>query len=139
MLPPSRFARFGPPAALLTLGGALALMLVGLFVGSAQHAASGCWRSASGRSAVFIGVALLRAAARAAAGRGARAGPRRGSRGVAGRLARANAMRNPTRTASTAAALMIGLALVTFVAVLGGRAEVDLRKRGQRDLRAPTT
>src|SRR5439155_6838679 len=39
--------------------------------------------------------------------------------GAAGSLARDNAMRNPGRTASTAAALMIGLALVTFVAVLG--------------------
>jgi len=39
--------------------------------------------------------------------------------GVAGRLARDNAMRNPSRTASTAAALMIGLTLVTFVATLG--------------------
>src|SRR5262249_13561996 len=38
--------------------------------------------------------------------------------GVAGSLARANAVRNPGRTASTAAALMIGLALVTTVAVL---------------------
>ncbi len=33
-------------------------------------------------------------------------------------LARGNAMRNPQRTASTASALMIGLALVTLVAVL---------------------
>jgi putative ABC transport system permease protein len=39
--------------------------------------------------------------------------------GVAGRLARENATRNPSRTAATAAALMIGLALVTFVAVFG--------------------
>jgi putative ABC transport system permease protein len=38
--------------------------------------------------------------------------------GVAGSLARDNARRNPQRTASTAAALMIGLALVTLVAVL---------------------
>jgi putative ABC transport system permease protein len=37
----------------------------------------------------------------------------------AGELARRNAMRNPGRTASTAAALMIGVALVTFVTVLG--------------------
>jgi putative ABC transport system permease protein len=37
---------------------------------------------------------------------------------VANRLAAGNALRNPARTASTAAALMIGLALVTFVAVL---------------------
>ncbi|MEN3339270.1 MAG: putative transport system permease protein, partial [Acidobacteriota bacterium] len=39
--------------------------------------------------------------------------------GLAGTLARENAMRNPSRTASTASALMIGLALITFVAVLG--------------------
>ncbi len=38
--------------------------------------------------------------------------------GAAGVLARENARRNPQRTASTAAALMIGLALVTFVATL---------------------
>ena len=39
--------------------------------------------------------------------------------GPAGRLARQNALRNPARTAATAATLMIGLTLVTFVAVLG--------------------
>jgi putative ABC transport system permease protein len=39
--------------------------------------------------------------------------------GAAGRLARDNSVRNPARTALTASALMIGLALVTFVAVLG--------------------
>ena len=39
--------------------------------------------------------------------------------GTAGGLARQNAMRNPSRTASTAGALMIGLAVITFVAVVG--------------------
>jgi len=39
--------------------------------------------------------------------------------GSAGVLARRNAMRNPGRTAATAAALMIGIALVAFSAVLG--------------------
>jgi putative ABC transport system permease protein len=37
--------------------------------------------------------------------------------GLAGRLGRANAMRNPSRTAQTAAALTIGVALVTAVTV----------------------
>ena len=37
--------------------------------------------------------------------------------GAAGRLARENSMRNPVRTARTAAALMIGLALISFVAM----------------------
>jgi putative ABC transport system permease protein len=45
--------------------------------------------------------------------------PGRRTGGVAGELASANAIRNPSRTASTAAALMIGLTLVTVVAVLG--------------------
>jgi putative ABC transport system permease protein len=39
--------------------------------------------------------------------------------GPPGRLARENAMRSPRRTAQTAAALMIGLALVSTIAVLG--------------------
>jgi putative ABC transport system permease protein len=45
--------------------------------------------------------------------------PSRRFGGAAGTLASENAVRNPQRTASTAAALMIGLALVSFVAVLG--------------------
>jgi putative ABC transport system permease protein len=39
--------------------------------------------------------------------------------GIPGRLGRENSMRNPRRTAQTAAALMIGLALVSTIAVLG--------------------
>jgi putative ABC transport system permease protein len=48
-------------------------------------------------------------------------------RGITGRLARENAIRQPGRTMVTAAALMIGLALVTFVAVLadGTKASID--------------
>jgi putative ABC transport system permease protein len=38
-------------------------------------------------------------------------------RGLTGQLARENTIRNPARTAVTASALMIGIALVTFVAV----------------------
>jgi putative ABC transport system permease protein len=45
--------------------------------------------------------------------------PSRRFGGAAGSLASQNAVRNPQRTASTAAALMIGLALVSFVSVLG--------------------
>jgi putative ABC transport system permease protein len=45
--------------------------------------------------------------------------PARRAGGVAGELAVANSVRNPGRTASTATALMIGLTLVTVVAVLG--------------------
>ncbi len=69
-----------------------------------------------GAATVFIGVALLsprlvRPMA-SVVGR-----PLETTRGVAGRLARENTTRNPGRTATTAAALMIGLALVSFVTV----------------------
>ena len=75
-------------------------------------------RSAPARSAVPRRRACSR---RASSGRSPRssAGPPERLGGSAGALARANAVRNPGRTASTAAALMIGLALVTFVATLG--------------------
>ena len=68
--------------------------------------------SASRRSLVFIGVAMLEPADRAPGLAVSSAGSRRGSAGMSGVLARENAMRNPRRTATTAAALMIGLALV---------------------------
>lgn len=50
------------------------------------------------------------------------------SRGLAGRLGRQNSLRNPRRTASTAAALMIGLALVATVGVLGSSLKDSIRK-----------
>jgi putative ABC transport system permease protein len=47
--------------------------------------------------------------------------------GISGRLARENATRNPARTAVTAAALMIGVALVAFVSIFaaGLRGSID--------------
>jgi putative ABC transport system permease protein len=50
--------------------------------------------------------------------------------GISGSLARGNSIRNPVRTASTASALMIGLALVTFVGVLAA----GLRTRFERSV-----
>ncbi|HEY2310601.1 MAG TPA: FtsX-like permease family protein [Gaiellaceae bacterium] len=116
VLPTSRFARFSVTAALLTIGGAVALMLVGLFV----HGLSTTQRLLAlgvGAAAVFVGVAMLAKTlvpplARVLGWPATKIG------GAAGELARGNAMRNPQRTASTASALMIGLALVTLVSVL---------------------
>jgi putative ABC transport system permease protein len=61
--------------------------------------------------------------------------PARRMGGAAGRLAYQNALRNPARTAATAAALMIGLTLVSFVAVLakGVHGSVDTALRKQVD------
>ena len=67
---------------------------------------------------VFVGVAMLspliaRPTARLLTWPAARL------KSITGLLARENAMRNPRRTASTSAALMIGLALVSFIAIIG--------------------
>lgn len=48
------------------------------------------------------------------------------ARSLPGRLGRLNAMRNPRRTASTAAALMIGLALVSAVSIIGASAKASI-------------
>jgi putative ABC transport system permease protein len=116
VLPPSRFARFGPAAALLTIGGAIALIVVGLFV-SGLTTTQRLLSVGVGAAAIFLGVAMLAKTlvpplARVLGWPAARFG------GASGSLARGNAVRNPQRTASTASALMIGLALVTLVAVL---------------------
>lgn len=47
-------------------------------------------------------------------------------RGVSGRLAQGNAMRRPRRTASTASALMIGVALVSVIAVFSASARAGV-------------
>lgn len=47
-------------------------------------------------------------------------------RGMPGRLGKDNAARNPRRTAATAAALMIGLALVGAIGVLGSSAKASI-------------
>jgi putative ABC transport system permease protein len=79
-----------------------------------------------GAGAMFIGVAILSpqlvAPLASLVGR-----PLERLRGIPGRLARENATRNPGRTAATAAALMIGVALVAFVAVFaaGLRGSID--------------
>jgi putative ABC transport system permease protein len=56
--------------------------------------------------------------------------------GSAGELARRNAVRNPSRTASTAAALMIGLTLVTTVAVLGQGLRTSAKETVERQVTA---
>jgi putative ABC transport system permease protein len=116
LLPPSRFARFGPHAAGATLVGALALMLVGLFAGGVPTGTR-LITIGIGAFGIFMGVGML--AKTLVPPLAAVLGwPASRLAGAAGKLARGNAMRNPTRTASTASALMIGLALVTLVSVL---------------------
>jgi putative ABC transport system permease protein len=115
-IPESRLARFRTLGAfLLTLLG-FAALLYGLF---APDLDTGVLLGLLGLGAllVFFGFSLLAARfIRPVAG--VLGWPATKIGGAAGFLARDNARRNPQRTASTAAALMIGLALVTLVAVL---------------------
>jgi putative ABC transport system permease protein len=57
-------------------------------------------------------------------------------RGVTGRLARENAVRSPKRTASTAAALMIGVALVAFITVLAASTRTSITAQVEEGFRA---
>ena len=113
-LPPGRFSRVAPYLAGLFLVLGLLLFVYGLFGGIG--ATEALQVLALGAILVFIGVGMLaRFIVRPlAAVIGA---PIEAVAGTTGRLARANATRNTARTAATAAALMIGVGLVTFVAI----------------------
>jgi len=116
-LPVTRLSRFGPIASLVTLALGILLLVYGIFA-SGLPTASRLLALGFGTLILFVGVSLnakraVRPLASVLGWPGARFG------GTAGTLARENAMRNPSRTAATASALMIGLALITFVAILG--------------------
>ena len=105
-----------PYAGLITTGIALALLGIGLFGGVAGGLVA--LSLGVGVLMLFVGIAML--APRLVKPIASLVGlPAAKLGGSAGRLARENSVRNPGRTASTAAALMIGLALVTVVATLG--------------------
>ena len=90
------------------------MLVAGLFAGG--PAASRLSMMAGGVVLLFVGVALsARWFVRPLAG--AVGWPLERLFAEPGLLARENAMRNPGRTATTAAALMVGLGLVVFVAV----------------------
>ena len=59
--------------------------------------------------------------------------------GLTGRLARENSQRNPSRTAVTAAALMIGLALVSFVTIFASGISSSVNKVIDQDLKGELT
>jgi putative ABC transport system permease protein len=116
VLPPLLSAHASALIALGAIGVAVAVMLVGLFVGGLTTTQR-LLAVGLGAGAVFLGVAMLAKTlvpplASVLGWPAARFG------GAAGALARGNAIRNPSRTAAAAAALMIGLALVTLVGVL---------------------
>jgi putative ABC transport system permease protein len=108
-------------ALLLTLS--LVLLGLGLFVADEEGAALS--QMGGGLVLLFIALAMLgsRFVPPIASAIGA---PIERLRGVTGRLARENAQREPQRTATTAAALMIGVALVVFVGVFSASLKASL-------------
>ena len=115
-LPESRFARYRLPASILLTALGFAGLLWGLFAPGLGTAGILIFML-GGALLVFFGVALLSVRLVTPLA-GALGWPARRIGGTAGALARENAQRNPQRTASTASALMIGLALVTLVSML---------------------
>jgi putative ABC transport system permease protein len=114
-LPEGRLRRYRPIATGLVAVLGFAALIYGLFGASGTKGVL-IWMGL-GALLVFVGVSLWSShivvpLARVLGWPATRIG------GAAGSLARDNARRNPQRTASTAAALMIGLALVTLVATL---------------------
>ncbi len=112
---PSRRRRLLYAVLSILLGAAgLAMVLIGLL----GNAAAGTAAVLMGGGAVVIVIAVSLFSPRLVPPLATVAGwPLERLRKLTGRLARENAQRNPSRTAITAAALMIGLALVTFVTV----------------------
>ena len=117
VLPVSRWARYGPITSLAVLLVAIALVCFGSF---AKGAATGPRLLAIGIGVLLLFFGVSMNAAKIVRPLANILGwPAREIGGAPGVLARDNASRNPARTASTASALMIGLALVTFVAIFG--------------------
>jgi putative ABC transport system permease protein len=133
-LPRGRFSRFTPYIALVVIALSLALLARAMFtdeLDTGQRLLS----IAGGVLLLFVGVAMIspKLVRPLAAVVGV---PGEKLAGISGFLARRNTLRNPGRTAATAAALMIGLALVTFVAVLANGMKESNRGAIEEQIRA---
>jgi putative ABC transport system permease protein len=115
--------------ALSALG--LGVLFVGLFTGVANQLAY----VGGGALLLFVGIGALSPvlAGPLAAVLGA-ALPRLA--GISGHLARDNAMRNRKRTATTASALMVGVALIAFVAIFSSSIKASATGAFERSIRA---
>jgi len=121
----------GAGAVLGLLG--IGLMAVGLFGNLSSNAALSF--VGAGAAATFLGVALVSPyLVRPLASLVGR--PFERTRGITGRLARENTVRQPGRTAVTAAALMVGVALVTFVSIFAAGAKETIAKAVDDNLKA---
>jgi putative ABC transport system permease protein len=127
-LPEARVETFRRRAVvgLVLLGVSVPVLLIG--ISNAQHADDTLGELPTvglGALLLFFGIVVLLATFARPLARWFGV-PVRAAAGVPGAIARGNAMRNPRRTAATASALVIGLALVAMVAVLGESAKAQI-------------
>jgi len=143
VLPARRAAKVPPVAALrdlardtsgssrsrLATGAAvIAAGVASLSFGLLSHSGRAMLLVGLGAGVIFLGVAVLGPVIARPVSRLIGA-PLPALKGMQGTLARENAMRNPKRTSSTAAALMIGVSLVAFITILGSTAKRSLDAR----------
>ncbi|MDA5280833.1 ABC transporter permease [Streptomyces sp. Isolate_45] len=109
------------------LGLGVVLLALGLF------GSSGVATILSGVLLAFVGVALLTPLF---SGPSVQVLGAAFSRSLPGQLGRRNSARNPRRTAITASAMMIGVALVTAISTVAASSETSVTKDIRRDLKA---
>jgi putative ABC transport system permease protein len=107
--------------AVLVAGGAAAM---GAGLSGAAGNGNRVTLTGAGAVAVFIGVALLGPFVARPVSR--LLGAPLAARGTAGQLGQQNAMRNPSRTAVTAAALMVGVTLVSLTAIVASSVKASV-------------
>jgi putative ABC transport system permease protein len=145
VLPALRASRISPVAAMqdvatpdrpltkVSVSGAIVGAAGGTMLGLGLSGRGGLWLILGGVLVCFIGVALLTPLiSRPVVGLLGRLF----SWSVPGRLGRLNSGRNPRRTAITAAALMVGIALVTGVTVVMDSAKTSLAAQAEDTIKA---
>ena len=125
---PARISRVRSVSGFLLTAGGVAAVIAGTAGGGQGPAIAGAVATLAGF--VVLGPVAVRPAA---AVLGA---PIAALRGVGGRLARDNALRNPRRTAATAAALMVGVAVATLFTVIGASLKASAAQGVKRTLTA---
>ena len=125
---PARITRVRSVSGFLLTAGGVAAVIAGTAGGGQGPAIAGAVATLAGF--VVLGPVAVRPAA---AVLGA---PIAALRGVGGRLARDNALRNPRRTAATAAALMVGVAVATLFTVIGASLKATAAQGVKRTLTA---
>jgi putative ABC transport system permease protein len=112
-----------------------AILVVGVGLLGVGLSAPAIALAGAGSAAIFVGVAMLApAVARPLAGAIGR--PIAWAFGVPGRLGRENSMRSPRRTAQTASALRVGVALVSAITVFGASASKSATASVDQAIRA---